>query len=272
MVPPCVLVEDGMGGRRLARSFSRSAAAERLMNAIFTVMISELFQLSPQVDCIPEDPTCPRRILNPRKKRSGADSLVRCRHRATVHVQIAVDDEHKLIVASAVINDGNDTGQLHAMAMAAKAELGVDEITALADTGYFNGNELKVCEEDGIVAYVPQAKRSGRLEAKERFSHEAFTYDAAADVYRCPGDKLLIPSTGRRDNCGRIEIRYTSRKADCDACPLRPRCLAATKTPTRTVLPLGARGGAGAPSRADDERGRADAAARRDRRTPLRHP
>jgi len=158
---------------------------------------------------------------------------------AGYNVQIAVDDKHKLIVASAVVNDGNDTGQLHAMAMAAKAELGVDEITALADTGYFNGNELKACEEDGIVAYVPQAKRSGRLEAKERFSHEAFIYDAAADVYRCPGDKLLIPSTGRRDNCGRIEIRYTSRKADCDACPLRPRCLAATKTPTRAVCAAG---------------------------------
>ena len=33
MVPPRVLVEDGMGGRRLARSFSRSAAAERLARA-----------------------------------------------------------------------------------------------------------------------------------------------------------------------------------------------------------------------------------------------
>jgi len=31
MVPPRVVVEDGMGGRRLARSFSRSAAAERLV-------------------------------------------------------------------------------------------------------------------------------------------------------------------------------------------------------------------------------------------------
>jgi hypothetical protein len=40
-------------------------------------------------------------------------------------VQIAVDDKHKLIpafarTASEVVNDGNDTGQLHAMAEAAK--------------------------------------------------------------------------------------------------------------------------------------------------------
>ncbi len=54
MVPPSIVVKDGMGGRRLARSFSRSAATERLVNAIFVVIISELFQLSPQIDCVPD--------------------------------------------------------------------------------------------------------------------------------------------------------------------------------------------------------------------------
>ncbi len=54
MVPPSVVVKGGMGGRRLARSFSRSVATERLVNAIFIVIISELFQLSPQVDCVPD--------------------------------------------------------------------------------------------------------------------------------------------------------------------------------------------------------------------------
>jgi len=154
---------------------------------------------------------------------------------AGYNVQIAVDDKHKLIVASEVVNDGNDTGQLHAMAKAAKEELDVTALTVLADTGYYNGGELKACEDDGIVAYVPQAKRTARLEAQGRISHEAFVYDAEKDAYRCPADKLLTPSEGRKTNTGgRIEIRYTSRKADCDACPLRARCLSA-KTPTRTV-------------------------------------
>ena len=154
---------------------------------------------------------------------------------AGYNVQIAVDDKHKLIVASEVVNDGNDTGQLHAMAKAAKEELDVTALTVLADTGYYNGGELKACEDDGIVAYVPQAKRTARLEAQGRISHEAFVYDAEKDAYRCPADKLLTPSEGRKTNTGgRIEIRYTSRKADCDACVLRARCLSA-KTPTRTV-------------------------------------
>jgi transposase len=154
---------------------------------------------------------------------------------AGYNVQIAVDDKHKVIVASEVVNDGNDSGQLHAMAKAAKEELGVTTLTVLADTGYYNGNELRACEEDGIVAYVPQAKRTARLEAQGRMSHEAFVYEAETDVYRCPAGQVLTPSEGRKTNTGgRIEIRYTSRKADCDACVLRARCLSA-KTPTRTV-------------------------------------
>jgi transposase len=153
---------------------------------------------------------------------------------AGYNVQIAVDDKHKLIVASEVVNDGNDSGQLHAMAKAAKQELGVETLTALADGGYYNGNTLKACEEDGIVAYVPPPERSERLAGQGRLSHEAFIYDTTADVYRCPGGALLTPSEGRKLNAGRIEIRYTSRKADCDACPLRARCLSA-KTPTRSI-------------------------------------
>jgi transposase len=154
---------------------------------------------------------------------------------AGYNVQIAVDDKHKLIVASEVVNDGNDTGQLYKMAKATKEELGVETLAALADTGYYNSNGLKDCEENGIVAYVPPAKRTGRLEAQGRLSHEEFIYDAEADVYRCPGGAPLTPSDGRKINTGgRVEIRYTSRKADCDACPLRSRCLSA-KTPRRTI-------------------------------------
>ena len=55
MVPPSVAIKDGMGGRWFARSFSRSAATERLVNAIFVVINSELFQLSLKVDFVPDE-------------------------------------------------------------------------------------------------------------------------------------------------------------------------------------------------------------------------
>ena len=152
---------------------------------------------------------------------------------AGYNVQIAVDDKHKLIVASEVVNDGNDTGQLYKMAKAAKEALGAEALQAVADTGYYNGAALKNCEEDGIVAYVPPAERTGRLEAQGRFSHEDFAYEAEADVYRCPAGALLQPTKSLKTNTGgRREFRYMSRKAVCAACPLRTRCLGKSKTRT----------------------------------------
>ena len=154
---------------------------------------------------------------------------------AGYNVQIAVDDKHKLIVASEVVNDGNDTGQLHEMAKAAKEVLEVETLQAVADTGYYNSAALKSCEDDGIVAYVPPAKRTGKLDKKGRFTHEAFVYDAEANAYQCPAGKLLKPMNGFKINTGgRREIRYVSLKSVCDACPLRQRCLP-DKEPRRTV-------------------------------------
>jgi transposase len=155
---------------------------------------------------------------------------------AGYNVQIAVDDKHKLIVASEVTNDGNDTGQLHPMAKAAHEALGQPEtLQAVADVGYYNGAALKSCEDDGIEAYVPQAERTGRMKAQGRFSHEDFSYDAAADAYRCPAGALLTPGkTLKRNSGGRMDRRYTSRQAICDGCALRQRCVT-DRTPVRTV-------------------------------------
>jgi len=170
--------------------------------------------------------------------RTDADARLLTKNSQTIagyNVQIAVDDKHKLIVASAVVNDGNDTGQLFAMAKAAKEAFDAETLQAVADVGYYNGATLKACEDDAIVAYVPPAKRTGRLKAQGRFSHEEFSYDATADAYRCPAGSLLQPTPGRKTNTGgRIEIRYVSRKATCDACPLRARCVT-DKAPTRTI-------------------------------------
>jgi hypothetical protein len=122
-----------------------------------------------------------------------------------------------------VVNDGNDTGQLHAMALAAKQALGAETLQALADVGYYNGAALKSCEEDGIVAFVPQAERGGRLAAQGRFTPEDFAYDAEAETYRCPAGEMLRPTRRPRKNGARLEVRYVSRKPVCDACPLRAR-------------------------------------------------
>jgi transposase len=154
---------------------------------------------------------------------------------AGYNVQVVVDDKHKLIIASEVVNDSSDVGQLHAMAKAAKEALDADTLQALADEGYYSSTELKACEDDGIVAYVPPSEGNGRLEKLGRFSRKDFSYDGPTDAYTCPADELLRPMDGRWTNTsGRVEIRYVSSKTACKACQLRSRCLS-PKATERTI-------------------------------------
>jgi transposase len=154
---------------------------------------------------------------------------------AGYNVQVAVDDKHKLIVASDVVNDSSDVGQLHAMAKAAKDALDAKTLQALADEGYYSSLELKACEDDGITAYVPVPEGNGRTEKQGRYSRKDFNYDSNANAYRCPGGELLHPMKGSWQNTsGRIEIRYAASKAICEACKVREFCLS-PKTSRRTV-------------------------------------
>lgn len=154
---------------------------------------------------------------------------------AGYNVQIAIDDKHKLIVASEVVNDSSDVGQLHAMAKAAREALDAKPPQVLADEGYYSSLELKACEDDGITTYVPVPEGNGRTGKNGRFSLKDFSYDGLADAYLCPAGQLLHRTQGRWENAsGRIEIRYASSKATCGACPLKTRCLS-PKAATRTV-------------------------------------
>lgn len=145
---------------------------------------------------------------------------------AGYNVQIAVDDKHKLIVASEVVNDGNDSGQLHAMAAAAKEALGAQKLQATADVGYYNGDTLRTCEADAIVAYVPEAKKNNRLAKQGRFTLKEFIYDAEQNVYRCPTGTELRPMEGYKEDVGgKRHVRYAALQSTCSVCPLRSRCL-----------------------------------------------
>lgn len=153
---------------------------------------------------------------------------------AGYNVQSVVDDKHMLIVASDVVNR-NDTGHLHEMAKAAKEVLDVETLQVAADTAYCTSEDLKACEDDGIIAYVPMQEGNGKLEREGRFSRKDFRYDASADAYRCPAGELLRPTEGHwKNTSGRVEIRYLGRKATCAACPLRAQCLA-PKAPYRSI-------------------------------------
>jgi hypothetical protein len=55
---------------------------------------------------------------------------------------VTVDDKYKLIVSVEVTNEGRDLGLLAQTACRAKDPLGVETIKAVADRGYFKGQDL----------------------------------------------------------------------------------------------------------------------------------
>lgn len=143
---------------------------------------------------------------------------------AGYNAQIAVDNKHKLLVCAEVVNDGNDRQQLEPMAVQAKQALGVDQLLVDADTGYDNAAQIKACEDQGIIAYVPKTDRESSLQQKGRFPKTVFAYDAEHDCYRCPADKLLT-RRGQQERDGKTYHNYASDSTDCADCPHRQSCL-----------------------------------------------
>jgi len=133
------------------------------------------------------------------------------------NIQTAVDSKHHLVVALDVTSNAADNGQLYVMAEKVKQELCVEEITALADKGYYNGEDLKKCEENGITAIVSKQK-TGSKTGDDNFSKDKFLYNQEEDVYICPmGNKLR-----RVSKPGAKRTRYRSK--ECKDCPHMAQC------------------------------------------------
>jgi hypothetical protein len=136
------------------------------------------------------------------------------------NAQAAVETETHLIVAHDVINVGHDREQLAPMATQAKSALGRDEMSAVADKGYFSGREILACHEEGITMTLPRPETSGNR-VKGMYVKADFAYDAEADVYRCPsGETLTYRYTTEED--GLVVRRYWTNV--CQTCPLKARC------------------------------------------------
>jgi transposase len=97
------------------------------------------------------------------------------------NVQTAVDTQHHLIVAHEVTNVGIDRDQLTSMAKQARTTMAVQDLTVIADRGYFKSEEILACHEAGITALVPKCKTAG-AKAAGRFDKADFIYDANTNV------------------------------------------------------------------------------------------
>jgi transposase len=135
------------------------------------------------------------------------------------NVQTAVDAEHHLIVAHEVTNLGHDRTQLEPMAQKAHAATGCEELTALADRGYFNGEQVLACEGTGVLPCIPKTVWPS---ARGFFTRQDFIYDAENDHYTCPAGQKLTKGLVRSDR--KDDIDHYRHLTACFTCPLKPQC------------------------------------------------
>ena len=136
------------------------------------------------------------------------------------NVQSAVDVENHLIVAHEVTNIGSDRSQLANLAEQARDALDIEDLSVIADRGYYNGTEIRACDKLGITTYVPKTMTSGN-QAKGLFGKQDFIYRPEDDEYECPaGERLIYRFTG--DDRGKVIRKYWS--SACPNCPMKPQC------------------------------------------------
>jgi len=136
------------------------------------------------------------------------------------NVQTAVDTTHHLIVAHEVTNEGYDRAQLAAMGARAQESVGQEDLTVIADRGYFSGPEILACEQLGITPLVPKPLTSGNR-AQGQFDKQDFVYLPERDQYRCPAGQYANWRFSTVEHGMKIHKYWSSA---CPRCPIKSQC------------------------------------------------
>ena len=146
-----------------------------------------------------------------------------------------------LLVAAGITQENTDNARLEAL-VAAAAEHTPGGVTAVdADSGYYAGDPVGRLITVGIDTCVPDSNTAGDLHRgqpigtvrAQQQGRVTFTYDAAADVHRCPEGNTLAP-TQRRQRYGQ-EVTVYRAKEPCRPCPLEEECLTQPQAQHRTL-------------------------------------
>ncbi len=141
---------------------------------------------------------------------------------------LAAPDQQISLTDHEVTNVGNDRGHLATMANQALAAMGTEELTVIADRGYFSGDEILACDQAGMTPFVPKPLNSNS-KAEGRFGKPDFIYVASDDEYRCPAGQRLIKRFTTVEAGMTLNIYWSSA---CPRCPIKAQC---TTGPERRV-------------------------------------
>lgn len=148
-----------------------------------------------------------------------------------VHAGVIVD------VEATSAHRTEETDATKTMIERVEERLGIKPSHLIGDTAYGTAPMLGwLVNEKQIEPHIPVWEKWQRDDGT--FSNSEFTWDEAADEYRCPQGRPLRRewrafSKSRTHITKADTIIYRSRSADCAACPLKSRCC--PNTPFRKI-------------------------------------
>ncbi|OQB24017.1 MAG: Transposase DDE domain protein [Chloroflexi bacterium ADurb.Bin180] len=166
----------------------------------------------------PTDPDARRSCRSNDKVKSGYRS----------HIEMDAGSQLVMAIegAPANVEDGPVLPDLVKQAM----EQGHKPENCDADGAYADGENRQFLKDNGITAHIQQPKP--KKSKKGLFIATDFTYNAADQTVTCPNGAVCCKGTPQKTRGG---FNYYFRKAICDACPLRDKCIAPGETRGRTV-------------------------------------
>ncbi len=136
------------------------------------------------------------------------------------NVQSAVEAAHHLIVEIEATTQPTDHGQLNTIAQRAKETLGTEQLSVVADGGYYSSNDLKAAEAHGIHVHVPAP--ADKMDKAGLHGREQFRYDSERDEYECPAGARLTRDADNQEHGRVYEVYYNSTA--CAGCAQRAQC------------------------------------------------
>jgi transposase len=153
------------------------------------------------------------------------------------HAFFAYADNYLIDLKAAVILDVEATrairqaevGAARTMIERTADRFGLKPNRLAGDSAYGSAPSLDwLVETKGIAPHIPVFDKSKRDDGT--FSRSDFQFDAAGNLYTCPGGK---PLTTRGTIVNDDQVLYRASKLDCTPCPLKNRCC--PKEPVRKV-------------------------------------
>jgi transposase len=172
--------------------------------------------------------------------------------------QAVVDGKFQVIVHGEAFGEGQDHYHVGPMVEGVKENLKslghpedcLKNKVLVADSNYSSPDNLGVCEEEKLDAYIPDIRfrtRDARFATQERWQFPRkkrvglndFEYREEGDEYVCPQGKILRRARNNSMAYGRERRRYVADREDCGQCYFRARCMAEKVRRRNLLVPLG---------------------------------